>query len=62
MSTQSHDSQNLLVSTRYTQEKSRGLRDIKADILKLVYHHPSFRTGLMVYNKRIAIFSVKKTK
>ena len=35
MSTQSHNSQKLLVSTRYTPENSRGLHDIKADILKL---------------------------
>ena len=40
VSTQSHNSQKLLVSTRYTPEKNRGLHDIKPDILKLVYHHP----------------------
>ena len=74
MSTQSHNSQKLLVSTLYTSEKSRGLHDIKADILKLVYHHPRMfvwafrtrgrvsRTGLMVYSKIIAIFAVKKSK
>ena len=39
MSTLSHISQKQLVSTRYTLEKSRGLHDIKADILKLEYHH-----------------------
>ena len=32
MSTQSHNSQKILVSTRYTPKKSRGLHDIKADI------------------------------
>ena len=40
VSTQSHNSQKLLVSTRYTPEKSRGLHDIKPDIFKIVYHHP----------------------
>ena len=40
ISTLSHDSETLLVSTRYTAEKSHGLKDIQADILKLVYHHP----------------------
>ena len=40
-STLSHNSQNLLVPSRYTAEKSHSLRDIKADILKLEYHHPS---------------------
>ena len=39
MSTLSHNSQNLLMPTRYTVEKSRGLYDIEADILKLEYHH-----------------------
>ena len=74
VSTQSHNSQKLLVSTRYTHKKSCGLHDIKVDILKLVYHHPRMfvwafrtrgwlsRTGLMVYSKIIAIFAVKKTK
>ena len=47
--TQSHNSQKLLVSTRYTPKKSLGLHDIKADILKPVYHQPrmfvwAFRT------------------
>ena len=40
VSTLSHNSQKLLVSTRYTPEKSHGLHNIKANILKLVYHHP----------------------
>ena len=40
MSTQSHNPQKLLVSTRYTPENSRRLHDIKVDILKLKYHHP----------------------
>ena len=74
VSTQSHNSQKLLVSTRYTPKNSRGLHDIKADILKLVYHPPRMfvwafrtrgwvsRTWLIVYSKRIAIFAVKKTK
>ena len=49
VSTLSHNSQKLLVSTRYTTENSRGLHDIKVDILKLAYHHPrrflwAFRT------------------
>ena len=30
----------LLVSTRYTAEKSHGLHNIKFEILKLEYHHP----------------------
>ena len=34
------------MSTRYTTEKSRGLHHIKADILKLVYHHPDGFAGL----------------
>ena len=34
MSTLSHNSHKLLVSTRYTTEKSHGLHDIKTDILK----------------------------
>ena len=40
LSTLSHNSQKLLLSTRYTTGKSHGLHDIKADILKLAYHHP----------------------
>ena len=49
VSTQSHYSQKLLVSTRYTPENSRGLHDINDNILKLEYHHPrmfvwAFRT------------------
>ena len=74
MSTQSHNSQKLLVSTQYTPKMSRCLHDIKADILKLVYHPQRMfvwafrtrglvsRTGLMVYSEIIAIFAVKKTK
>ena len=74
VSTLSHISQKVLVSTRYTTEKSHGLHDIKADILKLAFHHPRrflwafrtrgwvSRTGLMVYSKGIAIFAVKMTK
>ena len=34
MSTLSHNSQKLLVSTRYTAKKSHGLHDIKADIFE----------------------------
>ena len=47
MSKQSHNSQKLMVSTRYIPKKSRGLHDIKADILKLVYHHPRILFGLL---------------
>ena len=35
-----HNSQKMFLSTQYTTEKSHGLHDIKADILKLTYHHP----------------------
>ena len=71
-STLSHNSQKLLVSTRYTTENSYGLHDIKVDILKLADHHPrrflwAFRTRgrvlrTMAYSKRIAIIAVKQTK
>ena len=40
VSTLSHNSQKLLVSTRYTTENSHGLHDIKVGILNLAYHHP----------------------
>ena len=40
VSTLSHNSQNLFVSTRYTAEKHHYLHDIKADILEPAYHHP----------------------
>ena len=40
----------ILVSTRYTPKKSRGLHDIKADILKLVYHYP--RMFVMAFRTR----------
>ena len=72
--TLSHNSQKLLVSTRYTTENSHGLHDIKDIILKLTYHHPRrflwdfstrglvSRTGIMVYSKRIAISAVKLTQ
>ena len=36
VSTLMHNSRKLLVSTRYTPEKSHGLHDIKANILKLI--------------------------
>ena len=39
VSTLSHNSQKLLVSTRNTTENSHGLHDIKVDIFKLAYHH-----------------------
>ena len=46
VSTLLYKSQKLIVSTRYTTEKSHGLHDIKAklkaDILKLAYHQNGF--------------------
>ena len=47
MSTLSHNSQKTFVSTRYTAEKRHGPHDIKADILKLEYHHRRRFWGLL---------------
>ena len=47
VSTLSHNSLKLLVSTRYTTENSHGLHDIKVNILKLAYHHPRRFSGLL---------------